>query len=129
MLARKFYPWIKGGRKNAKLDELQKKTGCKINVPPYQVSWNLKPLKLKLYLTTYFQKGSKFTNICNLSQVESEEVIVMGEKDKVSACIDLLEKECKYMEENFSNIQVEIRQAQHKYIERGGGNFIFLSLD
>ena len=45
----------------------------------------------------------------------------MGEKDKVTATIKLLENKCKMMEENFSNIQVEIRQSQHKYIERQSG--------
>ena len=45
----------------------------------------------------------------------------MGEKDKVLACIKLLESKCQYMEENFSSIQVEVRQTQHKYIERANG--------
>ncbi|KAL5252053.1 hypothetical protein ACHWQZ_G015010 [Mnemiopsis leidyi] len=89
IISRKFYPWIKGGRKNDKLEELQKETGCRINVPPYQA--------------------------------ENEEIIVTGEKDKVIACIDLLQKKSKEMEENFSHIQVEIRQTQHMYIKRGNG--------
>jgi len=89
ILPRKYYPWIKGGRSNNRLNELQKETGCRINVPPLQA--------------------------------DSEEVIIMGEKDKVGACIDLLQNKCRYMEENFSNIQVEIRQTQHKYIERSSG--------
>lgn len=89
VLARKFYPWIKGGRKNNKLEELQKETGCRINVPPYQA--------------------------------ENEEIIVTGEKEKVIACIDMLQRRCRDMEENFSHIQVEIRQTQHMYIKRGNG--------
>ena len=46
-----------------------------------------------------------------------------GEKDKVIACIDMLQRKSKEMEENFSHIQVEIRQTQHMYIKRGNGKF------
>lgn len=74
--------------------------------------------------STTLQKLEKDTG-CRINvpplKSDSEEIIVMGEKDKVTAAIKLLENKCKLMEENFSNIQVEIRQSQHKYIERYSG--------
>ena len=89
VLPRKYFPWIKGGRGNAKLQQLQDETGCRINIPPFQS--------------------------------DNEEIIILGEREKVLSCIALLENKCLYMEENFSSIQVEVRQTQHKYIERGNG--------
>ena len=48
-----------------------------------------------------------------------------GEKDKVIACIDMLQRKSKEMEDNFSHIQVEIRQTQHMYIKRGNGKLFY----
>lgn len=55
---------------------------------------------------------------------DSNEVVVCGEKDKVMQTIAYLENECKNMEENFSNIQVEVREPQHKYIKGKNGEGI-----